>query len=53
MLCLPISSPSITFLKRQFKYFRGIESVDADSEKEIDLMIGSDLYWIFVMGNIL
>ena len=53
ILCLPISSPSITFLKRQFKYFRGIESVDADSEKEIDLMIGSDLYWIFVMGTIL
>ena len=52
MLCLPISSPNITFLKRQFEKFHGIEFVDEDSEKEIDLLIGSDLYWCFVTGNI-
>ena len=52
MLCLPISSPSITFLKGQFEKFHGIEFVDKDSEKDIDLLIGSDLYWSFVTGNI-
>ena len=52
MLCLPISSPSITFLKGQFEKFHGIEFVDKHSEKDIDLLIGSDLYWSFVTGNI-
>ena len=52
ILCLPISSPSIAFLKGQFENFNGIEFVDKDSEKEIDLLIGSDLYWSFVTGNI-
>ena len=52
MLCLPISSPNITFLKRQFEKFHGIEFADEDSGKEIDLLIGSDLYWSFVTGNI-
>ena len=52
MLCLPILSPSITFLKGQFEKFHGIEFVDKQSEKDIDLLIGSDLYWSFVTGNI-
>ena len=52
MLCLPICSPSIAFLKEQFENFHGIEFADMDSEKEIDLLIGSDLYWSFFMGNI-
>ena len=52
MLCLPILSPSITFLKGQFEKFHGIEFVDKDSEKDIDLLIGSDLYWSFVTGKI-
>ena len=43
MLCLPISSPSITFLKGQLEKFHGIEFVGEDSEKDIDLLIGSDL----------
>ena len=52
MLCLPISSPSITFLRGQFRKFCRIEFVDEDSERDIDLLIGSDLYWNFVTGNI-
>ena len=52
MLCLPISSPSITFLKEQFENFHGTEFVDEDSEKDMDLLIGSELYWSFVTGNI-
>ena len=52
MLYLPICSPSIAFLKEQFENFHGIEFADMDSEKEIDLLIGSDLYWSFFMGNI-
>ena len=52
MLCLLISSPSIAFLKKQFENFHGIEFVDKESEKEIDLLIGSDLYWSFVARNI-
>ena len=44
MLCLPISSPSITFLKRLFQIFYEIEFADEGSEKEIDLLIGFDLY---------
>ena len=52
MLCLPISSPSLTFLKGHFEKFQGIEFVDEDSERKIDLLIGSDLYWNFVTGNI-
>ena len=52
MLCLPISSPSITFLKVHFEKFHGIDFVDEDSEKDIDLLIVSDLYWNFVTGNI-
>ena len=51
MLCLPISSPSMTFLKGQFEKFHRIEFVDEDSERKIDLLIGSDLYWNFVTGN--
>ena len=43
MLCLPISSPSITFLKGQLEKFHGIEFVGENSEKDIDLLIGSDL----------
>ena len=43
MLCLPILSPSITFLKGQFEKFHGIEFVDEDCEREIYLLIGSDL----------
>ena len=43
MLCLLISSPSITFLKGQFEKIHGIEFVGEDSEKDIDLLIGSDL----------
>ena len=35
---------SIAFLKEQFENFHGIEFVDKESEKEIDLLIGSDLY---------
>ena len=52
MLCLPISSPSMTFLKGQFEKFHGIEFVDEDSKRKIDLLIGFDLYWNFVTGNI-
>ena len=52
MLCLPISSPSITFLRGQFRKFRGKEFLDEDSERDIDFLIGSDLYWNFVTGNI-
>ena len=52
MLCLPISSPSITFLKGQFEKFHGIELVDKGSERELDLLVGSDLCWNFVTGNI-
>ena len=52
ILCLPVSSPSIAFLKGQFQNFHGIEFVDEDREKKIDLLIGSDLYWSFVTGNI-
>ena len=52
MLCLPISSPSITFIKRSFEVFHEIEFADEGSEKEIDLLIGSDLYWSFVTENI-
>ena len=48
MLYLPILSPSIAFLKGQFENFHGIEFVDEDSEREIDLLVGSDLYWSFV-----
>ena len=44
VLCLPISSPSITFLKEQFENFHGTEFVDEDSEKDMDLLIGSELY---------
>ena len=43
MLCLPISSPSITFLKGQSEKFHRIEFVGEDSEKDIGLLIGSDL----------
>ena len=35
MLCLPISSASIRFLKGQFEKFHGIEFVDENSEKDI------------------
>ena len=35
MLCLPILSPSIRFLKGQFEKFHGIEIVDENSEKDI------------------
>ena len=52
MLYLPILSPSITFLKGQFEKFHRIEFVDKDSEKDIDLLIGPDSYWSFVMRNI-
>ena len=54
-LCLRllISSPSITFIKGQFKKFHWIEFVNEDSEKDIDLLIGSDLYWSFVTRNII
>ena len=48
-----IFSPSITFLKEQCENFHGIEFAEADNEKKIDLLIGSDLYWSFVTGNIL
>ena len=34
MLCWPISSPSIAFLKGQFEKFHRIEFVDEDSEKD-------------------
>ena len=52
MLCLLISSPSMTFLKGRFEKFYGIEFVDEESERKIDLLIGSELYWNFVTGNI-
>ena len=52
MLYLPILSPSITFLKGQFEKFHGIEFVEEESERDIDLLIGSDLYWSFVTENI-
>ena len=52
MLCLPILSPSITFLKGQFEKFHGTEFVEEESERDIDLLIGSDLYWSFVTENI-
>ena len=35
MLCLSISSPSITFIKRQFEKSHGIEFVDEESENDI------------------
>ena len=52
MLCLPVSSPSITFLKGHFEKFHGIEFVDEDNEKDIDFLIGPDLYLSFVKRNI-
>ena len=52
ILCLPILSPSTTFLNGQFEKFHGIEFADEDNEEDIDLLIGSDLYWSFVTGNI-
>ena len=52
MLCLPKLSPSITFLNGQFEKLHGIEFVYEDSEKDVDLLIGFDLYWSFITGNI-
>ena len=46
ILCLPILSPSTTFLNGQFEKFHGIEFADEDNEEDIDL------YWSFVTGNI-
>ena len=43
-LCLPISSPIITFLREHFQNYWG--------KKEIDLLIGPDFYWSFVTTNI-
>ena len=36
----------------QFEKFHGTEFVDKDCEKEMDLLIGSDLHWSFATGNI-
>ena len=47
-----LSSPSIAFLKGQFENFHGLEFVNEGSEKEIDLLIGFDLYWSFVTGKL-
>ena len=49
---MPISSPSIAFLRGQFGKFHETEFAEEDSEKDIDLLIGSHLCWSFVTGNV-
>ena len=51
MLCFPISNHSTNFLKRQSEKFRDLKFPDTSREKDIVLLIGSDLYWKFVKGK--
>ena len=52
LICLPIKKQPIKVIKEHFVEFRNLEFSETDIEKEIDLLIGSDLYWRFVTGKI-
>ena len=51
-ICLPLKNQPITFAKNNFEFLKDLELADTGSSDDIELLIGSDFYWAFVMGNV-
>lgn len=49
-ICLPINSQEINFCKQHYKHLPNLNFADTESKAlEIDVLIGRDYYWDFVM----
>ena len=51
-ICLPIQRQSSNFAKQNFDYLKELELANSESKNDIDLLIGSDSYWLLVTGNV-
>ena len=51
-ICLPVKKQSTDFARNNFDYLKELELADSKSTDEIDLLIGSDFYWLLVTGNV-
>ena len=46
-----IQRQSSNFAKQNFDYLKELELANSKSKNDIDLLIGSDFYWLLVTGN--
>ena len=51
-ICLPIQRQSSNFAKQNFDYLKELKLANSKSKSDIDLLIGSDFYWLLVTGNV-
>ena len=51
-ICLPIQRQSSNFAKQNFDYLKKLELANSKSKNDINLLIGSDFYWLLVTGNV-
>ena len=51
-ICLPTQKQSTNFVKENFDYLKELELANSKSKNDIDLLIGSDLYWLLVTRNV-
>ena len=56
VICAPLQNQCIELSKDNIPHFQGLELADnsfGHSEIEIDLLVGADFYWTFLMGGII
>ena len=51
-ICLPIQRQSSNFPKQNFDYLKELELHNSKLKNDIDLLLGSDFYWLLVTGNV-
>ena len=51
-ICLLIQRQSSNFAKQNFDYLKELELANSESKNDIDLLIGSDFYWLLVTVNV-
>ena len=55
IICTPVTSQNIQFAKSRFVHIRDLELAEnsVSSEKNIDILVGSDFYWSFISGSVI
>ena len=55
LICQPLTSQPIDLCKESSRHLADNELADSDRQdddrKEVDLLIGSDYYWLFLIGE--
>ena len=51
-ICSPLKNQPVILAKEKFKHLKGLNLADSGKGGEIDLLLGSDVYWDLMTGNV-